>query len=169
MIYLIDGYNLLHALSDDPDPLHDNRSELLKQFSSVFSTLNIRAIFVFDAHYTKDSFSRSYSDPIEIVYSAYRQNADDCILELLRGAAHIKAHTVVTSDNKLAREASDMGAKTLSISTFLSFIEKQMSTHSPPSSTPQRPLPKHIRHPDFSSYLKIFTERYEQLHNKKKL
>lgn len=127
MHYFVDGYNFLFFLYEEVDPLRKKREEVIERLQQTLILLNLNISIVFDSHHRKDNFfpSRASLSKLEIIYTVSKQTADQYILEALEFQKYNSQETVVTSDKFLARQAKDLGAKVLPISSFVKWVTKK--------------------------------------------
>ena len=122
MRYLIDGYNLFFQLQETILPLEEKREEFIALVDSELGNSQLRAMMVFDSHQenSSDFASQKRYQHLEVVFSPKGLSADHYLLELLEWDA--KNTTLVTSDQSLAKRAKHLGAKTLTVKGFVSYI-----------------------------------------------
>lgn len=132
MQYLIDGYNFLFQLYEEVDPLRQKREEIIERLQDILGQLHLKVSIVFDSHMGAEAlfFPRRFQQKdLEIIYTPSGQTADNYFLESLDGAKHNHTKTVVTSDQRLAKQIKALGAKVLSIEDFLSWILQKEKKH----------------------------------------
>lgn len=122
MHYFVDGYNLLFYLKKEGD-LQENRNFIMAILKKISLRLKATMTIVFDG---KEE-NISHVQNIKIVFTEKGESADDFILKQLELSKNIKNETVVTSDKSLTRLSRSLGAKTLSIYSFLQFISSKKS------------------------------------------
>ncbi len=122
MRYLIDGYNLFFKLEDEILPLEEKREKFISLLDEEVGDLRLQVLLIFDSHRknAEDFASKRKLKNLEVSFSPRNLSADHYILELLEWDA--KNTTLVTSDKKLAMEATHHGAKIESIEGFVQFI-----------------------------------------------
>jgi len=136
--YLIDGYNLLFHEGEEFCSLQKEREKLVQQLQAAFRSLHLQGTIVFDGSRRRDEESgRSYDNPLETVFAPRGQSADEYLLEQLDTVHNKKTITLVTNDKHLTRHARAVGAHTLTIRAFLSWVDKQFSTRKPTRRTPR--------------------------------
>jgi predicted RNA-binding protein with PIN domain len=112
-VYLIDGYNVLHALRAlegraateplDDGQLEDERGRLIDRISSFMGGTDDRAIIVFDSKKATIQRVQSAARNVEVYFASFSRNADTIIERetyALRTAGSIM---VVTSDYGLQK------------------------------------------------------------------
>lgn len=116
MIVVIDGYNLLKQLIKSDFATEKQRQNFISYIAAYAQSKNHYVILVFDGN----SFSNVYyKNPkyIKIVYSGYKQNADDYIKQYIQ--EHLKANMlIVSSDRGVYSFASRHGIATVDALTF---------------------------------------------------
>ncbi|MCP5505478.1 MAG: NYN domain-containing protein [Chlamydiales bacterium] len=157
MRYLIDGYNLFFKLEEEILPLEEKREEFLTLFDQVVDQLKLNVLMVFDSHYENSGHfaSKRKLSHLEVSFSPKNLSADDYILELLEWNA--KQITLVTSDRELSKRGSFLGAKTLSIESFVAFIIKKQKKGLPKG----KPALKETKG-NFERLLKEFEKRLDE-------
>jgi len=150
--FLIDGYNLLHAVGwanrrFAPGKLEAARRRLLDWLAdSVAVKSNLaRVRVVFDAQ-KAPAPSAGHSHRGVLVQFAYRRTADDEIEELLEAEQSPTELVVVSNDTRLQESARRNKAKGWSSQEFLDWLieaERAVpgSPHAPPPEKPDGPLP----------------------------
>ncbi len=119
--YVIDGYNVLHRLSDIFSK-SVTREQLLDFLIQFHPQGRNRVVVVFDGYGTANFLSGN----IQIVYSK-SYSADDYILHLLKTNRykHVK---VVSDDRELRARAKILGAKVVASGDFLKIGLKRKAT-----------------------------------------
>lgn len=125
MRYLVDGYNLFFKLEEDLLPLEEKREAFVQVLDQVAVHLKLKILIVFDSHYENALHfaSKRKMTHIEVSFSPQNLSADAYLLELLEW--NPKQTTLVTSDRELTKKGSFLGAKTMTIEAFVSFILKK--------------------------------------------
>ncbi len=127
MHYLIDGYNFFFRAQTDILPLKQKRRDFITALDHLFATLNLSCTLIFDSNQdlTAPFPSKKQLSHIDVVFSPKNLSADDYIIEWLTAQTNTKQITVVTSDKLLAKQASHLGAPTLSLANFFALISKK--------------------------------------------
>lgn len=128
MHYYIDGYNILFRVLYAGSDLKKQRESFITDLNEKIKILNLDVTIVFDAHYTLAEGTRSVFDSLEICFTSSGESADEYILKKIKSCPHPKQETVVTSDNRLAWAARRYLAKTESVATFLTWLNKRYET-----------------------------------------
>ncbi len=121
LLYMVDGYNVLHALDDAPlDNLAMGREKVIDLACDFAGYVSASLVLIFDA-YLQDSARASVSqrDNITVVYTRNGQTADMYIEEKARELGDRYRIIVVTSDNLEQLSVFSAGASRLSSREFL--------------------------------------------------
>jgi hypothetical protein len=138
--YLIDGYNLLHAMGVmhrkmAPGGLEKARLFLLGTLNGAFAELSSSVTVVFDAAGALPG-ARGDEDyhGLHVRYALGGQQADDLIEELIQHDTAPKQLTVVSDDHRLQKAARRRHAKYLGCSDFLDVLDqrRRKRTAAPP-------------------------------------
>jgi predicted RNA-binding protein with PIN domain len=110
-VYLIDGYNLLHALRSSegrptegrfgPGELDDERRRLLDRIASFMGSKSDRAIVVFDAQRQHLQAASSNARNVEVFFGSFSRSADAIIEREAYALRSEQKIIVVTSDYAL--------------------------------------------------------------------
>lgn len=114
-MYLIDGYNLLHAVAPGR-ATPESRERLIAAIEAWCRRENYRAVIVFDP--TGGMRRREDRGPLEVRVVAEGRKADDEILGFLRSTADRTAYTVVSDDRGITDEAARGGFKAIPCREF---------------------------------------------------
>jgi predicted RNA-binding protein with PIN domain len=156
VIYLLDGYNILFFYEDSKGSFRDTREQLISSLQSKFKELGLTGCLIFDGAHKRDEESgRSYSNPLEIIYTPKGQNADSYLIEKIRMLKNPKEATLVTNDQGLIRQANVCKAHVQSIEKFIQFLDKKSKKPT------DRKLEKETPH-NLSRLLKIFLSRLDE-------
>jgi predicted RNA-binding protein with PIN domain len=146
MRYLIDGYNLLHAMGlligkvgVGPHGLEKARLGLLGRLAASFGEAGNLTV-VFDAsHALSGADAQQEFQGIRIHYTQ-TQEADDLIEELIRRDAAPRSLTVVSNDRRLKDAARRRQCLVLGCEDFLDEMERLRRSSSPrPPEKPAKP------------------------------
>lgn len=163
MHYLIDGYNLLFRQEGEGRNLEAKREALIRSISSSLHLLKLKGTLVFDAPRQTDAAALSWVGSLRIVYTDWQETADSWILSYLRHSQDSSRYTLVTADRDLAFQARQLRAKTISISTFLTLIDKkrkkQKASSSPIRSSPIAKMPGSPLNEEETRYLQAFENK----------
>lgn len=159
MHYLIDGYNLLFYGDESKSTLQSKRQTIIQSLQKEFALLHMKGTVVFDGtHEPGEQSGLSYKSPLVIAYSHQGQTADQYILEKLEASKTPSELTIVTNDKRLAMHARNYGAKSMTITEFLTQIKKK---HLQKKDTVVEKKPTAISERELNRLLKIFEERLD--------
>jgi uncharacterized protein len=142
--YLIDGYNLIHAIGllprkAGPGGLEKARQGLLGLLKGSFGNAASCLTVVFDASRAPPGVKPEQDfHGIHVLYATGRAQADDVIEDLLQHAAVPKAVTVVSDDHRLQQAARRRRARFLGCHDFLDGLEKTRKRTSPRKKNEER-------------------------------
>src|SRR5207249_3119708 len=131
--YLIDGYNLIHALGMiqkqmAPGGLEASRTKLLDFLAQGFGDDAASCTVVFDAKQAPRGFSRTQEyHGLSIRFAPKLQSADDLIETLIDETAEPKTLVVVSNDARLQNAAKRRGARAWSHEAILDFLEERQA------------------------------------------
>ena len=118
MPLLIDGHNLIGYLSsialEDPD----DEEQLIRLLISYRARTGKSITVVFDPGSLFALPRNSRHGGVEVVFAPHRTTADEIILRRLRRAQDRRGWQVVTSDQKLAEEVAQLGARVSDAGSF---------------------------------------------------
>jgi predicted RNA-binding protein with PIN domain len=129
--YVIDGYNLIHALGMiskqvEPGGLEASRRRLLDFLAGAFGADADRVTIVFDARQSPRGVSRRHSHlGLHVHFAPKDQSADDWIEEVIDNEMRPHSLVVVSNDLRLQSAAKRRGAKAWSHDALLDFLEKR--------------------------------------------
>jgi uncharacterized protein len=132
--YLIDGYNLIHALGmirklTGPGELEESRRTLLTFLAKAFGDNASRVTVVFDARHAPRGLPRCQEiHGLHVHFAPNDQSADDVIETLIGEAGQPHALVVISNDHRLQLAARHRGARTWSHDELLDFLEKRLPT-----------------------------------------
>jgi len=128
--YLIDGYNLLHALGvlsrrTGPGGLEWARARLLALLHAAHGERSGDVTVVFDAPAARArGKSEAVVRGIHVVFAVQHDEADDLIEQLIRRSAAPRQLTVVSDDRRLQQAARRRKCVALSCAAYLEEREK---------------------------------------------
>jgi predicted RNA-binding protein with PIN domain len=128
--YLIDGYNLLHALGLPPGKLGPRglekaRGRLIAHLSSHLKERASCATVVFDARKTpRDGDTHQVQRGVHVLYAVEYASADELIEELIRTEATPRQLAVVSDDHRVRAAGKRRRCRVLSCDEFLSMLER---------------------------------------------
>src|SRR5690348_17172509 len=118
--FLIDGYNLIHALgmirkSAGAGGLEASRLQLLQFLAQGFGTSASQVTVVFDAQHGRGGGNRQQTyRTISVHFAPKNQTADDLIETFIESHAHPRALVVISNDARLQTAARRRGARSWS-------------------------------------------------------
>jgi len=142
MRYIVDGYNLMHALglvaTGAAEPaFHAARVRYLDWLAQkVLHKPSASCRVVFDAQRSKRDLGSSTHRGLIVQYS-HRITADDLIENLLAVEKVFAELYVVSNDNRLKTAAIRRGAVAMSCEAFVDWLELPPEWTSPPSASEQ--------------------------------
>ena len=130
MRYLIDGYNLLHALGllsgkVGPHGLEKARVNLLGRLAGAFGPDAGNVTVVFDASRSPPGADAAGQYQGVRVHYTHHQEADDLIEEFIRHDASPRKLTVVSNDRRLKDAARRRQCRVLGCADFLDQIDQK--------------------------------------------
>ncbi len=128
-MFLIDGYNLLHAVARGR-ATPEAREQLLSRIAAWCIAGGYTARIVFDP--TSGLRRLEARGPLEVRSVAQGRTADEEILSLLAASDDRTAWTVVSNDRAIVKPAEKRQFKVLSCEEFARLLE-------PPSGAPDKP------------------------------
>lgn len=111
-LYIVDGYNVLHALFPgvDKDELFARRDWLADRLASFAALQGARALLVFDGHGSRSTSSHPIPGaPLEVCYAGGRFTADTLIARRIAEQPADVLVTVVSGDQEVQRTAARAG------------------------------------------------------------
>ena len=131
MRYLIDGYNLLHAIGAirhgmGPAQLKSARLRLGAMLKRMHATNDTDVTVVFDAAGApRGAAEIEEYDGIRFHYAVHQSEADDLIEVLIRRDPVPRQLAVVSDDHRLQRAARRRGCRVLACSAYLDELEQR--------------------------------------------
>jgi uncharacterized protein len=138
--YLIDGYNLIHALgmiqhNMAAGGLEESRRRLLAFLAQAFGADATHVRVIFDAKHAPPGVSRTQQyHGLHIHFAPSQQSADDMIETLIEQEAQPHALVVISNDHRLQNAARQRGAQGWSHDALLDFLEKRAKPTAAPAS-----------------------------------
>ena len=122
--WLIDGYNLLHALNSQASPKTPlSREQLLALVAEFASFKKTDTLLVLDGVGDEGELRAYRTTYFEAVFSQ-KASADSCIEKYLFQHRQTKALVVVTDDRAVSNMGRGGGARVLSTSTFAELLKE---------------------------------------------
>lgn len=131
MRYLIDGYNLLHAMGalqgrTGPTGLEKARRRLLGLLASVYGRESAAVVVVFDAAGARaGAAGREDHLGIRILFAVEHEQADDMIEALIRRDSAPRGLTVVSDDRRLREAARRRHCRTVGCLDYLDDLDRR--------------------------------------------
>jgi predicted RNA-binding protein with PIN domain len=128
--YLIDGYNLIHALGMirrdlPPGGLEESRRRLMAFLAQALGP-DASVTIVFDAQHAPGNLPRTQTrEGLHVEFAPAGQSADDRIETLIEEAANPPTLVVISNDMRLQDAARQRGARTWSHEDLLDFLDKR--------------------------------------------
>jgi uncharacterized protein len=147
MRFLIDGYNLMHAVGyvvprSTEAQFHSARTKFLDWLADELKRvpLKVEVRVVFDAQHSKKDLGSSSHRGL-IVQFSFRETADDLIETLLHREASPQDVTVVSNDGRLQKSAQRAGSKLVACSKFVDWLQQPMGWKEtlPTEQSPEKP------------------------------
>jgi predicted RNA-binding protein with PIN domain len=111
-LYIVDGYNVLHALfrGADKEEIFARRDWLADRLASLVALRGARAVLVFDGSGPRSTSSEPIKGaPVEVVFAGGRFTADTLIARRIAGQPADVQVVVVSADQEVQRTASRAG------------------------------------------------------------
>lgn len=119
MTFLIDGHNLIGKMPGISLAELDDEIILMDLLEDYFKKIRKKAVIFFD-HGNPLSSRKIPKAFVQARFVPRPADADSAIIQFLRSAGGaVRNHTVVSSDNAVARAAGKMGVKVMSCQEFL--------------------------------------------------
>lgn len=161
MLFLIDGYNLLHALGLPkqlaPSGLHHARLRLLDLVRGAFGDDATSVTIVFDASRTPPGATevQNYRG-IEVRFAVHEKEADDLIELLIQRNVAPRQLTVVSDDHRLQKAARRRQCAFLGCNAFFDWMDRRRSERSRPLPAPEPTKPQASTPADLEHWLRAF-------------
>ena len=111
-LYIVDGYNVLHALfrGADKEEIFARRDWLADRLASFAAVHGAKAVLVFDGHGPQSTSSVPFKGaPVEVCFAGGRFTADTLIARRIAEQQADIAVVVVSADQEVQRTASRAG------------------------------------------------------------
>lgn len=142
--YLIDGYNLLHAMGAikgklGPGGLEQARTRLLGLLAGTFGEDAGAITVVFDARGAPAGAEpAAQAHGITVRFAVGFDQADDLIEDLVRHHSAPKNLVVVSDDHRLQNAARRRGAEGMTSVDFLTSLQRIRKQHQPMPTSPEK-------------------------------
>jgi predicted RNA-binding protein with PIN domain len=130
MRYLVDGYNLLHAMGalagrTGPGGLEKARLRLLGWLAGALGPRADQVTVVFDARHPPPGAKPQFDhDGIQVLFAIKQQEADDLIEERIQRESTPRQLTIVSDDHRLHDAARRRGCPALDALDFFELVER---------------------------------------------
>lgn len=166
-VFLIDGYNLIHALGflagkAGPGDLERARLRLLDLLKTKFGDQAGDVTVVFDTSHGSRTPQAIDHGGIRVYFSPAGQDADDLIEEFIRRASAPRQLTVVSSDHRLQKAARQRQAVAMSCGEFMDWMERRSE---PAPGAKQLEVEKDTTGMENERWLQEFKEADDDLRN----
>jgi uncharacterized protein len=145
MIYLIDGYNLLHQSGVlharvGPAGLQKARLALLNRLRAAFGNQGAQVTVVFDAAKAPPGAVEIQDyHGIRVRFAVHHEQADDLIELLIRQDSTPRQLTVVSDDHRVQKAGQRRRCQVLSCAGFLDLLERRRKPATPPPADAPKP------------------------------
>ena len=168
MLFLIDGYNLLHALGLPKElsagGLHHARLRLLDLLHAALGDDSGNVTIVFDARRVPRGASEvQHYRGIEVRFAIHEAEADDLIELLIQRHANPRKLSVVSDDHRIQQAARRRHCTALGCTAFLDWTERRPERSRPPP-TPESAKPQTSSAADTEHWLRLRRSRPQQGH-----
>ena len=142
--YVIDGYNLLHAMGllggrAGPHGLEKARGQLVGLLRGGFGEMAGAVTVVFDAANAPPGTKAELDDRgVHRLMPRHHQQADDLIEELVGESSAPKTLEVVSDDHRIQQSAKRRGCKVLGCEEFLSWLHRHRREKGKPAERPEK-------------------------------
>jgi predicted RNA-binding protein with PIN domain len=142
-MYIVDGYNLLHACRRKPGLLpaaeHEARARLIELLSAMARRESTKARVFFDGTGSGVRAGDLAAPGIRVTFCGpIRESADAAILGIVEESNHPRKLTVISDDREVAQACRLAGARTLSSREVAAKLEA-LSPPTRPSRKPEKP------------------------------
>lgn len=143
MQYLIDGYNLLHAMGrlQTRTGLEKARLRLLDRLQGAFGNESGNVTVVFDAAHPPPGATEVHDyRGIQVRFAVYQEQADDLIELIIKRDSTPRQLTVVSDDHRLQKAARRRRCQVSGCTEFLDWLDRRRQTARPqPPQAPAKP------------------------------
>jgi uncharacterized protein len=162
LTFLIDGYNLIHALGlvhrhIVPHELESARQRLLEFLHERLEPTTAEITVVFDAKRKPRHVPSEYFDgAIRIVFAGRNQEADDVIETLVAEHPQPARLVVVSEDRRLRQAAARRHGRSMGCQELLDYLEKGPAPA--PAASPPNPDARRLSQSEVQDWLKEFDD-----------
>ncbi len=129
--FLIDGYNLIHALGLIPKnqqarELERARRRMLEFLASIHKGSEIKVTVIFDAAFPPPHrTSEQNYQGIDVVFAVDYDEADTMIEEIIRRYSHPRNLAVVSDDHRIQRAARKRQCRIMGCTAYVDWLNKE--------------------------------------------
>ncbi|MCI0380112.1 MAG: NYN domain-containing protein [Gemmataceae bacterium] len=159
--FLIDGYNLLHAMGVlngklGPRGLERARLRLLGLLAGSFGEASNDVTVVFDAAQAPAGLAPEHEHKgLQVRFAAREQEADDLIEDLVAHHSTPKCLYVVSDDRRLQSAARRKGAAPMACAVFLDYLD-DIRKKAKPAQVREQEKPRRLSDKEISDWLQEF-------------
>ncbi len=135
MILLIDGYNVIKQVHDEKQVAHEQRDAFVAKIAGYLKKRGLIGVIAFDGGQAPYPY-KSTSGCVTVIFSGYKQTADDVIKKYLDEHKNDEI-LLVSSDHELRVHAHVLGKETINAYEFYKRYVQQ----------PEQPEPGHVQTP----------------------
>ncbi len=143
--FVIDGYNLLHALGLiprqlGPHSLEKARGRMLALLAVSHGDYAGNVTVVFDApNPSRNLEPVQYIRSLEVLYAVKHQEADDLIAELVQHHSSPRQLVVVSDDREVQRAGARRHCQIMDCDTYINWLQREHNRHRQQTSAPPEP------------------------------
>jgi predicted RNA-binding protein with PIN domain len=160
--FVIDGYNLLHAVGRAPKPggmsLERSRLRLLDWLATALGAQSADVLVVFDAVHGRGPTSETVHRGVRVQFSL-GEAADDLIETMIAGYQPPSQLTVVSNDHRLQQAACRRGAKAWTCGEFVDWLAEKKISPAEPATAKIAEKPDLPSSQEVDDWLKRFGEK----------
>ncbi|MCA8916975.1 MAG: NYN domain-containing protein [Planctomycetes bacterium] len=143
-MYVVDGYNLLHALKKLPDGLPEDfgraRARVVELISHLCKREGVKARIFFDGTPGELGTGDLAYPRVKVIFCGpEREAADHAVRDYAENAGQPRNITVVSSDQEVVKACKLAGTKTLSSQAMAKKLDAAMPATSEPTG-PEKPI-----------------------------
>jgi predicted RNA-binding protein with PIN domain len=163
MLYLIDGYNLLHAMGAlagrvGPTGLERARSNLLGVLCGAMGADAANVTVVFDAANPPPGVPAQFDyHGLHVLFAVEHEQADDLLEQQIGKASAPKNVTVVSDDRRIQRAARRRQCTVQDCEAFLETLRKKRRKQNPRPASPS-PKPQGVSNAETQHWLEEFAD-----------
>ena len=144
MAWLIDGYNLLHAMGVlngrvGPNGLEQARQRLLGLLHATHAETDDVTVVFDAARAPAGAVEVRHFKNIQIRFAVAQAEADDLIEELIQQTATPRKLTVVSNDHRIQQTARRRPCHVLGCEEYLTWIDRRRGRRRPAAEAPAKP------------------------------